>query len=96
MYHKPYRRNDGFWSCSVCRWKFQTRPNKDNCPGVMRIERANDEYKTEKQWLKIGFKVVVPKGRVFPLSDAISIVHSTNWHHYYHRDHVLLITEEVV
>lgn len=90
--HQPYRRNDGFWSCSICRWKFETRPSKDNCPGVLRIECANDEYKTEKQWRKLGFEVVVPEGKVFPVVDAVSIVHSTVWYLYYHRDHVRRIT----
>ena len=86
--HQPYRRNDGFWSCGVCRWKFATRPNKDNCPGILRIERANDEYKTMKQWNKLGFVVVVDK------PDAVSIIHSTDWHAYYHRDHVRQITPD--
>ena len=56
--HQPYRRNDGFWSCGVCKWKFATRPSKDNCPGVLRIERANDDYKTKKQWRKLGFELI--------------------------------------
>jgi len=90
--HQPYRRNDGFWSCGICRWKFETRPSKDNCPGVLRIECATDEYKTEKQWRKLGFEVVVPEGKVFPVVDAVSIVHSTVWYLYYHRDHVRRLT----
>lgn len=92
--HQPYRRNDGFWSCSVCRWQFHTRPSKDNCPGVLRIERANDEYKTVKQWQKLGFEVIIPEGEGFRNFDAVSIIHSTDWHGYYHRDHVRRLTEE--
>lgn len=88
MKHKPYRRNDGFWSCGVCHWKWDTRPSKDNCPGVLRIECANDEYKTMKQWHALGFEVIVPEGKVLPPVDAVSIVHSTNINCYYHRDHV--------
>ena len=91
MKHKPYRRNDGFWSCGVCKWKFATRPSKDNCPGVLRIERANDEYKTEKQWRKRGFEVIPDEHGLAPKPDAVSIVHSTDWHGYYHRDHVRLL-----
>jgi len=54
--------------------------------------RANDEYKTMKQWRKLGFEVVIPDGKVEPTIDAISIVHSTEWHAFYHRDHVRRIT----
>jgi hypothetical protein len=92
--HQPYRRNDGFWSCGVCHWKFETRPSKDNCPGVLRIERANDEYKTEKQWRKLGFEIVIPDGEDYTRPDAVSIVHSTDWHLYYHRDHVKAVVLE--
>lgn len=92
--HQPYRRNDGFWSCSVCRWKFATRPNKDNCPGILRIECANDEYKTIKQWRKLGFEVVIPEGRDFARPDAVSIIHSTDWHLYFRRNHVRKIVVE--
>jgi hypothetical protein len=86
--HQPYRRNDGFWSCRVCRWKWDTRPSKDNCPGVLRIERANDEYKTMKQWRELDFEVIVPEGKVLPPVDAVSIVHSAKINRYHHRDHV--------
>jgi hypothetical protein len=88
MKHKPYRKNNGRWSCSVCRWEFLTRPNKDNCPGILRIEKANDDYKTKKQWKKLGFELVIPEGRDYTRADAVSIIHSTDWHRYYHRDHV--------
>jgi len=91
MKHKPYRRNDGFWSCGVCKWKFATHPSKDNCPGVLRIERASDEYKTKKQWRKLGFEVIPDEHGLSPKPDAVSIVHSIDWHGYYHRDHVRLI-----
>lgn len=91
--HQPYRKNNGFWSCSVCHWEFQTRPNKDNCPGILRIERANDEYKTVKQWRKLGFEVIKSDDDPeLPRPDAVSIVHSTDWHVYYRRDHVRRIT----
>ena len=88
MKHQPYKKNDGAWSCRVCHWRFDTRPNKDNCPGVLRIERANDEYKTEAQWCKLGFEIVIPEGHHYLVVDAVSCVHSTTWYEYYHRDHV--------
>jgi hypothetical protein len=88
MKHQPYRKNNGFWSCRVCQWIFEWRPNKNNCPGVKRIERANDEYKTEEQWRKLGFDLVVLEGHHYPVTDAVSIVHSTCRYLYYHRDHV--------
>ncbi|MDL1909721.1 hypothetical protein FBQ81_03355 [Chloroflexi bacterium CFX6] len=94
--HQPYRRNDGFWSCSVCKWKFQTRPSKDNCPGILRIERATAEYKTRKQWRKLGFEPIPADELRDTPYDAVSIVHSTDWHGYYHRDHVRRITLRAV
>jgi hypothetical protein len=54
---------------------------------VLRIQRENDEYKTEAQWQKLGYK---------PLdigdADAVSHGHSSKWHYYYHRDRVRPIT----
>jgi len=92
--HQPYRKNNGFWSCGLCHWEFQTRPSKDNCPGILRIAQATDEYKTRKQWRKLGFEPIPPvDGDPYIPYDAISIVHSTDWHGYYHRDHVRRITQ---
>ena len=88
--HKPYRRNDGFWSCSVCKWKFATKPSADNCPGILRIECANDEYKTAAQWRKLGFEPVDIGD-----ADATSHGHSSKWHYYYRRDHVRGLTQRV-
>lgn len=88
MKHQAYRKNDGSWSCRVCCWHFETRPSKNNCPGVLRIERANDEYKTLAQWAKLGFEPIKTNERPYFVRDAISIVHSTVWYEYYHRDHV--------
>ncbi len=86
--HQPYRRNDGFWSCSVCKWKFASKPSADNCPGVLRIECANDEYKTAAQWRKLGFEPVDIGD-----ADAVSHGHSSKWHYYYRRDHVRGLTQ---
>ena len=86
--HQPYRRNDGFWSCSVCKWKFISKPSADNCPGVLRIECANDEYKTAAQWRKLGFEPVDIGD-----ADAVSHGHSSKWHYYYRRDHVRGLTQ---
>ena len=86
--HQPYRRNDGFWSCSVCKWKFTSKPSADNCPGVLRIECANDEYKTAAQWRKLGFEPVDIGD-----ADAVSHGHSSKWHYYYRRDHVRGLTQ---
>jgi hypothetical protein len=84
MKHQPYRKNDGSYSCRVCQWKFCGYPGKSDCPGVLRIERATDEYKTESQWRKLGFSITVSADNY----DAISIVHSTQRYTYFHRDHV--------
>jgi len=89
--HQPYRRNDGFWSCSVCKWKFESKPRADNCPGILRIECANDEYKTAAQWRKLGFEPVDIGD-----ADATSHGHSSKWHYYYHRDHVRGLTQLAV
>ena len=86
--HQPYRRNDGFWSCSVCKWKFVSKPSADNCPGVLRIKCANDEYKTAAQWRKLGFEPVDIGD-----ADAVSHGHSSKWHYYYRRDHVRGLTQ---
>jgi hypothetical protein len=91
--HQPYRKNNGFWSCGLCHWEFQTRPSKDNCPGILRIAQATDEYKTRKQWRKLGFEVIPDDELGDRRYDAISIIHSTDWHGYYHRDHVRRITQ---
>ena len=91
--HQPYRKNNGFWSCGLCHWEFQTRPSKDNCPGILRIAQSTDEYKTRKQWRKLGFEVIATDELGDRPYDAISIVHSTDWHGYYHRDHVRRITQ---
>jgi len=85
--HQPYRRNDGFWSCGVCKWKWDTRPSRDDCPGILRIEHATDEYKTTAQWRKLGFEPVDLGD-----ADATSHGHSSKWHYYYHRDHVRGLT----
>ncbi|HLA87217.1 MAG TPA: hypothetical protein VJL10_04290 [Anaerolineales bacterium] len=89
--HQPYRRNDGFWSCGVCKWKWDTRPYADNCPGVLRIQCSNDEYKTRAQWRKLGFELVDIDD-----ADAVSHGHSSKWHYYYHRDHMRRITSLAV
>jgi len=86
--HQPYRRNDGFWSCSVCKWKFTSKPSADNCPGILRIECANDEYKTAAQWRKLCFEPVDIGD-----ADAVSHGHSSKWHYYYRRDHVRGLTQ---
>jgi hypothetical protein len=86
--HQPYRRNDGFWSCSVCKWKFISKPSADNCTGVLRIECANDEYKTAAQWRKLGFEPVDIGD-----ADAVSHGHSSKWHYYYRRDRVRGLTQ---
>jgi hypothetical protein len=83
MKHQPCRRNDGFYSCRVCQWRFVARPSKNNCPGILRIERGNDTYKTLAQWKKKGFAPVTAD-----VIDAVSIVHSTQQYEYYHRDNV--------
>jgi hypothetical protein len=88
MKHQVYKKNDGYWSCRVCKWHFDTRPNKANCPGVLRIACADDDYKTEKQWRNLGYEIVLLDGHHYPVTDAVSIVHSTNWHRFYHRSHV--------
>ena len=88
--HQPYRRNDGFWSCSVCKWKFASKPSADNCPGILRIKCANDEYKTAAQWRKLGFEPVDIGD-----ADATSHGHSSKWHYYYRRDHVRGLTQRV-
>ena len=85
--HQPYRRNDGFWSCGVCKWKWDTRPSRDDCPGILRISHATDEYKTAAQWRKLGFEPVDIDD-----ADATSHGHSSKWHYYYHRDHVRGLT----
>jgi hypothetical protein len=59
---------------------------------VLRIERADDEYKTADQWKKLGFEPVIPEGHHYPVTDAVSIVHSTVWYRYYRRDHVRGLT----
>lgn len=33
MKHKPYRLNDGKWSCYECRDVFTSRPGKSDCHG---------------------------------------------------------------
>lgn len=86
--HQPYRKNNGFWSCRVCRWEFASYPNKDTCPGILRIERANDDYKTADQWKKLGYEVIIPEGKHWSTPDACSIVHSTTRYDYYHRRNV--------
>lgn len=88
MKHKPFRKNNGKWSCSVCHWEFDTRPNKDNCPGLLRIDHATDDYKTEKQWLSLGYELIIPDGQRYIKPDAVAIVHSTETYTYYHRSHV--------
>jgi len=89
--HQPYRRNDGFWSCGVCKWKWDTRPSRDDCPGILRIEHATDEYKTAAQWRKLGFEPVDLDD-----ADATSHGHSSKWHYYYHRDHVRGLTQRAL
>jgi ribosomal protein L37AE/L43A len=89
--HKVFRRSDGAWSCQVCKWIFQTYPGKKNCPGVLRIEHMTKDYKTEKQWLDLGYKTVAQPGHFFPTTDAVSIVHSTCVYRYYHRDNVKIV-----
>lgn len=86
--HQPYRKNNGFWSCRVCQWEFASYPNKDTCPGILRIERANDDYKTVDQWKKLGYEVIIPEGKHWSTPDACSIVHSTTRYDYYHRRNV--------
>ena len=93
MKHKAFRKNNGKWSCSVCRWEFDTRPNKDNCPGVLRIWKADENYKTLLQWRALGYEPIISEGRLTPKRDAISIVHSTEWYEYYHRDNVRKIEQ---
>ena len=85
--HQPYRRNDGFWSCGVCKWQWDTRPSRDDCPGILRIAHATDEYRTAAQWRKLGFEPVDIGD-----ADATSHGHSSKWHYYYHRDHVRGLT----
>ena len=89
MKHEVFRTHDGAWSCRVCRWRFETRPNKNNCPGILRIAHANDEYKTEKQWRALGYEIVIPDGAHYPVTDAVSIIHSTDKYLYYHKNHVI-------
>ena len=91
MKHEFFKKNDGKWSCRVCQWTFYTCPRKDDCPGLLRIECATDEYKTGDQWKKLGYKPIVQPGHVFPTTDAVSIVHSTTWYRYYHRSNVVKI-----
>lgn len=93
MKHQPYRKNNGRWGCGICKWEWDTRPNKDNCPGRLRIAQANDEYKTRNQWKKLGFEPVTDKHGLEVDFDAVSCIHSTDWHGYFHRDHVQPIAE---
>lgn len=93
--HKPYKKNNGRWSCSICKWEFYTRPNKKNCPGRLRIEHADNDYKTEIQWKKLGFEIVPLEGENYRPADAVSIVHSTDRHLYYHRAHVRPINQSL-
>ena len=95
MKHQPIKKKNGFWSCRTCKWEFITRPGKSDCPGYLRIERANEEYKTERQWFLAGFELIVPPGHVFCPVDACSIVHLTVRYLYFHKSHVRPINDYV-
>lgn len=86
--HIFHRGNDGFWLCIICRWKFASKPSKNDCPGILRILGANDEFKTLKQWRKLGFEPVDIGD-----PDATSHGHSSKWHYYYCRGNVRGITQ---
>jgi len=89
--HQPYRRNDGFWSCGVCKWHWDTRPSHNDCPGILRIAHATEEYKTAAQWRKLGCEPYHLDD-----ADATSHGHSSKWHYYYHSDHVRHITQHAL
>jgi hypothetical protein len=89
MRHQTYKRNDGYFSCRVCQWKFETRPGGDNCPGYLRIEHETEDYKTYKQWKSAGYDLIIPEGRISTPIGAVAIVHSTNYVYYYHREYAV-------